>query len=157
MCSQHQSKYPKTLKQWFVYPFVLMVRFYQVGISPFTPATCRFEPTCSTYTIQALQKHGLFKGGWLALKRIFSCHPWGRSGYDPVPWFFHTEMHGVFWFWLCWIDLYRTFALLIFKIIQISLIRIPKIEFWTWTCSCTWKFLIGILTSFTIIIFIFTL
>ena len=67
MCSQHQSKYPKTLKQWFVYPFVLLVRFYQIGISPFTPATCRFEPTCSTYTIQALQKHGLFKGGWLAL------------------------------------------------------------------------------------------
>ena len=62
-----------------------LLRFYQVGISPFTPATCRFEPTCSTYTIQALQKHGLFKGGWLALKRIFSCHPWGRSGYDPVP------------------------------------------------------------------------
>ena len=85
MCSQHQSKYPKTLKQWFVYPFVLLVRFYQVGISPFTPATCRFEPTCSSYTIQALQKHGVFKGGWLALKRIFSCHPWGRSGYDPVP------------------------------------------------------------------------
>ena len=85
MCSQHQSKYPKTLKQWFVYPFVLLVRFYQVAISPLTPAACRFEPTCSTYTIQALQKHGLFKGGWLALKRIFSCHPWGKSGYDPVP------------------------------------------------------------------------
>ena len=76
MCSQHQSKYPKTLKQWVIYPFVLLVRFYQVGITPFTPATCRFEPTCSSYTIQALQKHGFFKGGWLALKRIFSCHPW---------------------------------------------------------------------------------
>ena len=85
MCSQHQSKYPKTLKQWFVYPFVLLVRFYQVAISPLTPAACRFEPTCSTYTIQALQKHGLFKGGWLEIKRIFSCHPWGRSGYDPLP------------------------------------------------------------------------
>lgn len=49
------------------------------------PATCRYQPTCSHYTKQALQKYGLFKGGWLAIKRIFSCHPWGGSGYDPVP------------------------------------------------------------------------
>lgn len=85
MCSKPKATYPKTLKQWIVFPLVLLVRFYQVGISPFTPATCRFEPTCSTYTIQALQKHGIFMGSWLAIKRIFSCHPWGKSGYDPVP------------------------------------------------------------------------
>jgi len=85
MCSQHQLKYPKTMKQWFVYPFVLLVRFYQVAISPFTPAACRFEPSCSNYTIQALQKHGLFIGGRLSIKRIISCNPWGKSGYDPVP------------------------------------------------------------------------
>jgi hypothetical protein len=46
---------------------------------------CRYTPTCSEYTVQALKKHGLFKGGWLAIKRISSCHPWGGSGYDPVP------------------------------------------------------------------------
>ena len=85
MCSHHTSSNPKTLKQWIIYPFILLVRFYQVAISPLTPAACRFEPTCSTYTIQALQKHGLFKGGWLAIKLIFSCYPWRRSGYDPVP------------------------------------------------------------------------
>ncbi len=49
------------------------------------PATCRFQPTCSHYAKEALEKHGFFKGGKLALIRIFSCHPWGRSGYDPVP------------------------------------------------------------------------
>lgn len=49
------------------------------------PATCRYQPTCSHYSKEALQKHGLIKGGWLAIKRIFSCHPWGGSGYDPVP------------------------------------------------------------------------
>ena len=65
--------------------FILLVRFYQTAISPYTPATCRYQPTCSHYTIEALQKHGLFSGGWLSLKRIFSCHPWGGSGYDPVP------------------------------------------------------------------------
>jgi putative membrane protein insertion efficiency factor len=73
------------LKRILSYPFILLVRFYQTAISPFTPATCRYSPTCSHYTIEALQKHGLFSGGWLSLKRIFSCHPWGGSGYDPVP------------------------------------------------------------------------
>ena len=73
------------LKKIIISPFIFLVRFYQVVISPLTPATCRFEPTCSSYTIEALKKHGLFKGGWLAIKRILSCHPWGKSGYDPVP------------------------------------------------------------------------
>jgi putative membrane protein insertion efficiency factor len=73
------------LKKIIISPFIFLVRVYQVAISPLTPATCRFEPTCSHYTVEALKKHGLFKGGWLSIKRISSCHPWGKSGYDPVP------------------------------------------------------------------------
>jgi uncharacterized protein len=73
------------LKKIIISPLIFLVRLYQVVLSPLTPATCRFEPTCSSYTIEALKKHGLFKGGWLAIKRILSCHPWGKSGYDPVP------------------------------------------------------------------------
>lgn len=73
------------LKKILVFPFVVLIRFYQLCISPFTPASCRFTPTCSQYTLEALKKHGLFKGGWLGIKRIASCHPWGKSGYDPVP------------------------------------------------------------------------
>ena len=73
------------LKKVLIFPFVLLVKFYQVAISPFFPSSCRYSPTCSHYTLGALQKHGLFKGGWLAIKRISSCHPWGGEGYDPVP------------------------------------------------------------------------
>lgn len=72
-------------KSILTYPLVLLVRFYQVAISPFTPSTCRYNPTCSHYAIEALKKRGLIIGGWLSLKRIISCHPWGGSGYDPVP------------------------------------------------------------------------
>lgn len=68
-----------------IFPFVLLVRFYQLVISPLMPATCRFTPTCSAYMIEALKIHGLFYGGYLGLKRILNCHPWGKSGYDPVP------------------------------------------------------------------------
>ena len=68
-----------------IFPFLMFVRFYQVAISPFTPAACRFEPTCSSYMLEALKTHGLFNGLFLGIKRILSCHPWGRSGYDPVP------------------------------------------------------------------------
>jgi len=73
------------VKKILITPFIWIVRFYQLFISPLTPATCRYAPTCSHYTLKALKKHGLFKGGWLAVKRIMSCHPWGGSGYDPVP------------------------------------------------------------------------
>lgn len=73
------------MKNILIKPFIYLVKFYQGAISPLFPATCRYQPTCSHYTIEALQKHGLLKGGWLAIKRIFSCHPWGGSGYDPVP------------------------------------------------------------------------
>jgi len=64
---------------------VLLVRFYQLAISPYTPSSCRYEPSCSQYTIEALKKRGVIVGLWLSLKRIFSCHPWGGSGFDPVP------------------------------------------------------------------------
>lgn len=67
------------------YLFIYLVRFYQVAISPLKPPTCRYTPTCSQYTLEALQKYGFFKGSWLAIKRICSCHPWGGNGYDPVP------------------------------------------------------------------------
>ena len=73
------------LKKILIFPFVFLVRIYQTIISPLTPATCRYQPTCSHYTVEALKKHGLFKGGKLSIKRIFSCHPWGGSGFDPVP------------------------------------------------------------------------
>ncbi|AOZ98471.1 membrane protein insertion efficiency factor YidD [Flavobacterium commune] len=68
-----------------IFPFVLLVRCYQLVISPLMPAACRFTPTCSAYMIEALKMHGLFYGGFLGIKRILSCHPWGKSGYDPVP------------------------------------------------------------------------
>jgi len=61
------------------------IRFYQYAISPYLPAACRYSPSCSAYGIEALKKHGPFKGGWLTIKRIASCNPWGGSGYDPVP------------------------------------------------------------------------
>ncbi|WP_010228669.1 membrane protein insertion efficiency factor YidD [Gillisia marina] len=73
------------LKRWLAYPFILLVKFYQKAISPLTPATCRYTPTCSQYTLIALQKYGIFKGGWMSLKRIASCNPWGGSGHNPVP------------------------------------------------------------------------
>lgn len=71
----------KLLVQLFIFP----IRLYQKFISPLTPASCRYYPTCSTYAIQALKKYGIFKGSYLTIKRILSCHPWGGSGYDPVP------------------------------------------------------------------------
>ena len=64
---------------------VLPILFYQKCITPFTPPSCRFTPTCSEYARQALLKHGPFKGLWLAVRRLLRCHPWGGSGYDPVP------------------------------------------------------------------------
>jgi uncharacterized protein len=64
---------------------ILFVRCYQRVLSPLKPASCRFLPTCSAYTIEALQRHGAMRGGWLATKRICRCHPWGGHGYDPVP------------------------------------------------------------------------
>lgn len=62
-----------------------LVRFYQSAVSPMKPPSCRFSPTCSEYALQAIRKYGPIKGGWLAFKRLLRCHPWGDSGYDPVP------------------------------------------------------------------------
>lgn len=64
---------------------ILLIKIYQKVVSPWTPASCRYNPTCSSYSIDAFQKHGLWKGFVLTVKRIGSCHPWGGSGYDPVP------------------------------------------------------------------------
>lgn len=65
--------------------FILIIRFYQITLSPILPASCRYTPTCSQYGVEAIKKHGPFKGGVLTIKRLLSCHPWGGSGYDPVP------------------------------------------------------------------------
>ena len=64
---------------------LLPIHFYRDCISPLTPPSCRYTPTCSEYAVQALRKHGPLRGSWLAVKRIMRCHPWGGSGYDPVP------------------------------------------------------------------------
>ena len=75
----------QNLKKALSYPLIMLVRFYQICISPLKPPTCRFTPTCSAYAIQALRKHGPIKGLYLTVKRLLRCHPWGGSGYDPVP------------------------------------------------------------------------
>lgn len=64
---------------------IYLVRFYQRFISPLTPPSCRFYPTCSNYTLEAIQVHGAIKGSWLGLKRILKCHPLHKGGFDPVP------------------------------------------------------------------------
>jgi uncharacterized protein len=65
--------------------FLKLIRFYQRFISPLTPPSCIYHPTCSNYAYQAITKYGALKGGGLAVRRILRCHPWGRGGYDPVP------------------------------------------------------------------------
>ncbi|KTR85119.1 hypothetical protein GGR39_001013 [Novosphingobium fluoreni] len=64
---------------------MVLARAWQLGPSAIMPPTCRFQPSCSQYAIEALQKHGAIKGGWLAIKRILRCNPWGGHGPDPVP------------------------------------------------------------------------
>ncbi|MFY7879519.1 MAG: membrane protein insertion efficiency factor YidD [Lacibacter sp.] len=66
-------------------PFIVLIRFYQLVISPAIGPKCRFTPTCSSYGLQAFKKYGPLKGLLLTLKRISKCHPWGGSGYDPLP------------------------------------------------------------------------
>lgn len=65
--------------------FLLLIRVYQIFISPLLGSNCRYTPTCSQYGIEAIKKYGPFKGFWLTLKRILSCNPWGGHGHDPVP------------------------------------------------------------------------
>jgi putative membrane protein insertion efficiency factor len=62
-----------------------LIRLYQLFLSPILGNNCRFQPTCSHYGMEALERHGLFRGGWLTMRRILRCHPWGGMGYDPVP------------------------------------------------------------------------
>ncbi|MDR3166908.1 MAG: membrane protein insertion efficiency factor YidD [Treponema sp.] len=64
---------------------LLLIRFYQQALSPYLPASCRYVPTCSAYAYEAVQKHGVFRGLFLAVKRILRCHPFHPGGYDPVP------------------------------------------------------------------------
>ncbi|MDD6821171.1 MAG: membrane protein insertion efficiency factor YidD [Paraprevotella sp.] len=64
---------------------MLPILFYRQFISPLTPSSCRFTPTCSQYALEALRRHGVLRGSWLTIRRLLRCHPWGGSGYDPVP------------------------------------------------------------------------
>lgn len=75
----------KYFRRGLAFLLILPIRFYQVAISPMLPAACRYTPTCSQYAIEAIRIHGPFRGLWLAIRRILRCHPWGGSGYDPVP------------------------------------------------------------------------
>ena len=79
------SKLKETAKKVLIFPAVVLIKFYQIRISPFTPPSCRFTPTCSQYALEAFRKHGPFKGLYLTVRRLLRCHPWGGSGYDPVP------------------------------------------------------------------------
>ena len=77
------------MSRFFAFLLILPIRFYQYVISPMLGPHCRYQPTCSAYAVEALQKHGPVRGGWLAIRRISRCHPvtWlgGSSGFDPVP------------------------------------------------------------------------
>ena len=73
------------MKKLFSYIFISIIKTYQNMISPLLPARCRYRPTCSEYGVQAIKKHGIFKGGFFTIKRVLTCHPWGGDGYDPVP------------------------------------------------------------------------
>lgn len=75
----------KTISYILGFPLLLVIYIYKYMISPLTPASCRHYPTCSEYGVQAIRMHGPLRGGWMAIKRIASCHPWGPSGIDPVP------------------------------------------------------------------------
>jgi putative membrane protein insertion efficiency factor len=75
----------KAIKSILSWIFLMIIKLYQVLLSPLLGSSCRFTPTCSQYGVEAIKKYGPFKGGWLTLKRIGRCHPWGKHGPDPVP------------------------------------------------------------------------
>lgn len=73
------------MRDFFIEAALLPVKFYKKAISPYIGPHCRFTPTCSSYFMQAMREWGILRGSWLGIKRILRCHPWGGSGYDPVP------------------------------------------------------------------------
>jgi uncharacterized protein len=75
----------RNVKEVLAFPLIVLIVLYQRIISPWIGPKCRYTPTCSQYAIEALKKHGPVKGLWLTMKRVSRCHPWGGSGYDPVP------------------------------------------------------------------------
>ncbi|WP_395625426.1 membrane protein insertion efficiency factor YidD [Daejeonella sp.] len=75
----------KFINRVFSALFLVLIKIYQYLISPILGQSCRFTPSCSQYGLEAIHKHGPFKGAWLTLKRIARCHPWGSHGHDPVP------------------------------------------------------------------------
>lgn len=77
----------KIFKYILSIPFLFLIGIYKYAISPFTPASCRHYPTCSTYASEAIKTHGMYDGSLMAVKRLGKCHPWGTQGYDPVPMF----------------------------------------------------------------------
>lgn len=80
-----KNRFVETLKKVSIFPFIVLIKFYRNCISPYTPPACRFTPTCSEYALHAFRKWGPLKGLYLTVRRILRCHPWGGSGYDPVP------------------------------------------------------------------------
>ena len=80
-----EGRFRRLMRQAAIFPFIVLIKFYRVCISPYKPPTCRFTPTCSEYALQAFRKWGPFKGLYLTVRRLLRCHPWGGSGYDPVP------------------------------------------------------------------------
>lgn len=90
--SQIEKKEPEGIAKVFriavrilALPIIALIKIYQIILSPLFPSSCRFVPTCSQYNLEALKKYGIFKGLYLGIKRLLRCHPWGGSGYDPVP------------------------------------------------------------------------
>lgn len=83
--NENTSQSAKGRTSPLAYVLLGFVRAYQLVLSPLLAPRCRFQPTCSSYALEAISLHGGLKGGWLALKRILKCHPWGGFGYDPVP------------------------------------------------------------------------
>jgi putative membrane protein insertion efficiency factor len=79
------NHFSRLARQVLIFPFLALIRLYQLIVSPWLGPKCRFTPTCSQYGMEALRKHGLIKGLWLTIRRVSKCHPWGGSGFDPVP------------------------------------------------------------------------